>query len=67
MGELLVLSGIVVKALKIALEIFETGDGSRKPLVDELENEVDCLSEKCLKSHIERLKNGECDPWCLRA
>ena len=59
MEQLHSLGNMVVQNADMALRMFETNDEMNLSQVDDLEQQVDDLSKKCIESHIQRRLKGE--------
>jgi len=62
MAELKTLSDAAMEVIALALDVFDTRDEFRLPLIDPLENRVDDLTGQAIENHIRRLKDEVCDP-----
>jgi len=62
MSELREMGEAAVKAVALAIEIFENHDEARLGEVDPLEHRIDDLAKRCVQNHIQRLKDEICDP-----
>ena len=61
-NDLRTLSDLVVTAAYKAMDMYEQQDNSQLPQVETLENKINKLSAEFTKSHVKRLKNGNCKP-----
>jgi phosphate:Na+ symporter len=50
------------KTLRMSLDIFDSRDKSRLPVVDAMEQEVDIMKKSFTNNHIDRLQLKACDP-----
>ena len=62
MKELRNMAELSLRSVDLCLKIFESGEHSRLPEAEELEDQVDQAREELIQHHITRLMDSECDP-----
>ena len=62
MKELRSMAELSLRSVDLCLKIFESGEHSRLPEAEELEDQVDRTMEELIQHHIARLMDSQCDP-----
>lgn len=63
LADLQKMANATLESIQYSLEVFGTDDFENLSEVERLEEKVDSLVETCISNHVNRLMNGNCEPY----